>query len=83
MQQQTHRHGRISGQRVLVRCAQIGPSGTDGLPSDECGSLGTLSFEGKVWNAVPIPRGVGNKLLPTTHPPAFTHVVWIPVSVVI
>lgn len=72
-----------SQDRVLVCCAQKGPLGTDGLLSDDCGTLRTLSFEGKVWNAIPILRVVGNKLLPTTHSLACTHVVWIPVSVVI
>lgn len=48
----------------------MGLLGIDGLTSDVCGSLGTLSFEGKVQNAIPIPRGVVNKLLlpPTLQP---------------
>lgn len=51
--------------------------------SDVCGLFGALSFEGRVCTAVPIARGVGNKLLPTAHHPTSTHVVWIPISVVI
>ena len=53
-----------SVQKVFVHCAQIGPFGTDGLPSDVCGSLGTLLFEGKVWSAIPIPRVWGTSCCP-------------------
>lgn len=42
----THRHARVLVQKVFVHCAQRGPFGIDGLPSDVCGSPGTLSFEG-------------------------------------